>query len=57
MHRDKESTKSEIRNPKQIPMNEIQMIKTLTPRRMIRFEFSVLVIRACFGFRYSDFGF
>jgi hypothetical protein len=32
------------------------MIKTLT-MALARFEFWILVLGACFGFRYSDFGF
>src|SRR3972149_6951812 len=39
--------KHEIRNTKQIRITEIQMTKT----------FWIFVLRACFGFRYSDFGF
>ena len=35
--------------------HENQMTETLSPARRSRFEFWILIIRACFGFRNSDF--
>jgi hypothetical protein len=50
------STKSET-----ISKSQIQMFKTIDdlvlPRGRAGFEFCVLVIRICFGFRISDFEF
>ncbi|MEN6428143.1 MAG: hypothetical protein ABFE13_22570 [Phycisphaerales bacterium] len=53
----KENTKSEIRNPKQIQMTQSTNDRNAGAGRRVRFEFWVLVIRICFGFRASDFGF
>ncbi len=47
-----ENPKFEIRNPKQI-----QMTETLPPVGRSVLNFGILVIRACFGFRISDFVF
>jgi len=50
---EKQSTKSEIRNPKQI-----QNSKSKCPKRLVAcFEFLFSVISICFGFRVSNFGF
>jgi hypothetical protein len=48
-----ENPKHQARNPKQIQITEAPMIETLSPARPC-FEFSALLVRICFGFRYSD---
>jgi hypothetical protein len=46
----------ETQNPRQIQMTEIPMSQTMR-RGMSVLNFEPLKIRACFGFRDSDFGF
>lgn len=43
-------------NPKQTHMKEIPTTETLPPRRSTRLEFWILIVRACFGLRMSNFG-
>src|SRR5712692_6279490 len=49
--RDEQNSKSEYRNPKYIRMTQIQTLNTTRAR----FEHLNFRIRACFGFRTSDF--
>ncbi len=53
-----ENPKSEYRNPKQIQNTKAQMFETfLDARYWIVLNILILVIRYCFGFRASNFGF
>ncbi|HSV98967.1 MAG TPA: hypothetical protein VLI39_02260 [Sedimentisphaerales bacterium] len=51
------NSKSEIRNPKQIQMTEIQMTETLSPLRnsVLNFGFWSFVLVSDFELRISDF--
>ncbi len=51
----KNNPKSEYRNPKQIQRAKIPMTKTLSPAGISVWDILISIIRACFGFRTSDF--
>jgi len=50
------NTKHEIRNPKQIQNEQIEMIKTMVKTQAFS-SFENLYFRIRFGFRHSDFEF
>ncbi|HNS20563.1 MAG TPA: hypothetical protein PKH24_08685 [Sedimentisphaerales bacterium] len=52
-----ENPKFEIRNPKPARLTQNTNDRNAGVGQRVRFEFRVLAIRLCFGFRISNFGF